>query len=87
MKDEVGISNIMAAVIDCDLYQSYLDTFAFVWPRLVDGGFIHLDEYYSLKFPGARLATDEFLQDKNAKLEMAQTKPGDFERWFCRKIA
>jgi hypothetical protein len=85
MKDSLGIDKIMAAVVDCDLYQSYLDTLEFVWPRLEHGGFIHLDEYYSLKFPGAKLATDEFLKDKKVDLKMSLTNPSDFERWHAIK--
>jgi hypothetical protein len=85
MTKQLGIDKIMAAVVDCDLYQSYLDTFEFVWPRLEQGGFIHLDEYFSLKFPGGKLATDEFLQNKNATLQMADIKTGDFERWYIIK--
>lgn len=76
---------IMAVLMDCDLYQSYLDTFAFVWPRMSRGAMIYLDEYYSLKFPGARYATHEFLEDKKADLRMAPLKPGDFERWYVLK--
>ena len=85
MTRECGVDKIMATVVDCDLYQSYLDTFEFIWPRLERGGFIHLDEYYSLKFPGAKLATDEFLKDKNADLQMSDLKEGDFQRWFAVK--
>ena len=76
---------IMAAILDCDLYQSYKDAFNYIWPNLEVGGMIHLDEYYSLKFPGARLATDEFIRDKKAKLEMCEQKKGDFERWHLYK--
>ena len=85
MNDDLGINSIMAVVVDCDLYQSYLDTFEFVWPRLEQGGFIHLDEYYSLKFPGAKLATDEFFKDKKVSLKMADTKTAEFERWYAIK--
>lgn len=76
---------IMAAILDCDLYQSYKDAFNYIWPNLEVGGMMHLDEYYSLKFPGARLATDEFIRDKKAKLEMCKQKKGDFERWHLYK--
>lgn len=78
---------VMAALMDCDLYASYIDTFRFVWPRLATGGMIYLDEYYSLKFPGARLATRDFFADKpeQADLRMAPLKPGDFERWSVVK--
>ena len=85
MKESHGVRKIMSAVIDCDLYQSYLDSLNFIWPRLSLGGFIHLDEYYSLKFPGARRATLEFIEDKpEASLEQ-RNHPEDFERWFLQK--
>jgi hypothetical protein len=76
---------VMAMLMDCDLYQSYIQAFEFVWPRMVGGAMIYLDEYYSLKFPGARMATDEFIDGKAARLVMAPQKPGDFERWFLLK--
>ena len=85
MQDSLGIDKIMAVVVDCDLYQSYLDTFEFVWPRLEPGGFIHLDEYFSLKFPGGKLATDEFFKGKKVDIKMSVQKPGDFERWYAIK--
>lgn len=78
-------SRIFAVLMDCDLYTSYLETFQFSWPRLVRGGMIYLDEYYSLKFPGARRATDAFLADKEARLSMAPRKTGEFERWYVVK--
>lgn len=76
---------VMAGIFDCDLYQSYLDAFNSVWPRLTCGGMIHLDEYYSLKFPGARIAVDEFVSQKSARLEMVPRITGDFERWCVYK--
>jgi hypothetical protein len=78
-------TKIMAVLMDCDLYQSYIETFNFVWPRLVIGGLIYLDEYYSLKFPGGKIATDEFIKNKKAKLIKAKQKRGDFERWYLIK--
>ena len=75
----------MAVLMDCDLYESYRTVFASVWPSLSTGGMIFLDEYYSLKFPGARIATDEFCAIYDARLEMAPFIPGDFERWYLIK--
>ena len=79
-------SKIMAALLDCDLYMSYKIALPFIWDRLVQHGYIFLDEYYSLKFPGARIATDEFFIDKDDKPRKYKTKLGDFERWYVRKI-
>lgn len=73
---------IMCALMDCDLYQSYITSFNFIWPRLINGGLIYLDEYYSLKFPGARIATNEFIESHGeAALERFSTDNSEFERW------
>jgi len=86
MRAENGPENIMCALMDCDLYQSHLMAFEFIWPRLVNDGLIYLDEYYSLKFPGARIATDEFIKTQHgAELERFPSSPGEFERWGLRK--
>jgi O-methyltransferase len=50
--------------IDVDLYKPTLDSLNFFGKRMVNGGLILLDDYGSLHFPGAKLATDNFL-DKN----------------------
>lgn len=76
----------MAALLDCDLYMSYNRALPFVWERLVLGGYVYLDEYYSLKFPGARIATDEFFATKRDKPHKHKDEPGDFERWGVRKL-
>jgi len=78
-------NTIMATLLDCDLYQSYIDSLPFIWKRLSKGGYIYLDEYYSLKFPGARIATDEFFSDKRDKPQQHEVELGDFERWYVRK--
>lgn len=78
--------NIMAVMVDCDLYQSYIDTFQFTWPRLVRGGMYYLDEYFSLKFPGARIACEEFFKIKPHQMVKAPVISSDqFERWAALK--
>lgn len=82
-KKKNGPDEIMAALMDCDLYESYRTAFSFFQSKLVQGGMIYLDEYYSLKFPGARYATNEFLADNpDFRLSCYQKDFGDFERWF-----
>jgi len=76
---------LMAAILDCDLYESYHTTLNFIWPKLVENGYIYLDEYYSLKFPGAMIATDEFFSNKDQKLNCHIKEKGDFERWSVKK--
>lgn len=80
------MDSLMSVLIDADLYESYKVCLPFVWGRLSRGGYIFLDEYYSLKFPGARVATDEFFADKQDKPQCHKLIEGDFERWYVRKL-
>jgi len=75
----------MSALIDCDLYESHKISLPFVWNRMINGGYMYLDEYYSLKFPGARIAVNEFFANKDFKPQVYSKKPMEFERWFVRK--
>jgi len=77
--------NILSGIIDSDLYNSYKVALKFFWPRLIKGGCLYLDEYFSLKFPGARIAIDEFLLDYDGSLIKYHDNPLDFERWFLKK--
>ena len=50
-------------------------------------GVCYLDEYYSLKFPGAKIAVDEIVsQYKNLKLELMMREPDGFERWHIVNV-
>jgi len=77
---------LMAAIFDCDLYESYMTGLPFVWERLSRHGYVYLDEYYSLKFPGAQIATDEFFEARGDKPFMHKLAQGDFERWAIQKM-
>ncbi len=81
MTADSGPEKIFFVNLDCDLYDGYKLSLPFVWDRMPTGGYIWLDEYYSLKFPGARIATDEFFVDKADGPEMDERLPGEFERW------
>jgi len=74
-----------AVLLDCDLYESYITTLNFVWPSLSIGGMVYLDEYYSLKFPGARKACLEFLANKKVSYHHEIDKNNGFERWWVIK--
>jgi hypothetical protein len=78
---------LMAVLMDCDLYESYRVALPFIWNRLAIGGYLYLDEYYSLKFPGARIATDEFFASKDDRPQRHIIEPGDFERWYVRRLS
>ena len=46
--------------IDVDLYKSTRDCLDYFVPRMSPGGIILCDDYLSVRFPGARMAWDEF---------------------------
>jgi hypothetical protein len=56
--------SIFSCNIDCDLYLGYKEVLPYVYNNLEQGSYVHLDEYYSLKFPGARIACEEFFKEK-----------------------
>lgn len=80
--DRLPELRLAAALLDCDLYDSYRIALPFIWDRLASGGFVFLDEYYSLKFPGARIACDEFFAAQDARPQRAEPEEREFERWF-----
>ncbi|MDC0939996.1 macrocin O-methyltransferase [Candidatus Pelagibacter sp.] len=76
---------IMAINFDLDLYQPYKIALPFVWKNLSKGGYIHLDEFYSLKFPGPRIATTDFLKKNNLIVKYNKTRKGEFIRCYIKK--
>jgi hypothetical protein len=71
-------------LMDCDLFEGYASILPIVWKNLSPGGYIYLDEYYSLKFPGPRLAVNKFVRDSGCNL--VELEPWlDFERWAIKK--
>lgn len=71
-------------LMDSDLYLSYHKVLPIVWSHLSPGGYIYLDEYYSLKFPGPRLAVNSFVQKYSCNLVRLEDWL-DFERWALVK--
>lgn len=57
--------------LDCDLYSSYKTCLEFVYPRMLPGSYIVLDDYRlpANVYPGADRAVDEFFADKPEKPE------------------
>jgi hypothetical protein len=76
---------LMAGLLDCDLYLSYQTALPFIWQRLSPGGYMWLDEYYSLKFPGAKIACDNFFSVLKVKPRKYPQQDREFERWFAIK--
>ena len=77
--------NVFASNIDCDLYDGYIQSLNFIRKYSKSGTYIHLDEYYSLKFPGAKIATDEFLKNKKNNVINYISKGDDFYRCYIKK--
>ena len=51
-----------------------------LYKNIVSGGSVIFDEYYSHKYPGARIAVNEFFENKKGYFEKYITPEG-FERW------
>ena len=81
-------NNIGAILIDCDLYLAYKSILNSLWPIIDNNTIIYLDEYFSFKFPGARIATDEFLNSlENGSYRLSKISTnGDFERYTLVKL-
>lgn len=53
--------------LDCDIYDSVKEALEFFYPRMLSGGIIVFDDYAEPNCPGAKLAVDQFFQDKPQK--------------------
>ena len=80
-----GPDKLLAGIVDCDLYISYQTTLNFIWPKLIRGGGLYLDEYFSLKFPGGKISVDEFLETHDGLLQKNHDDNLSFERWMLFK--
>lgn len=65
-------SKISVAHIDVDNYDSVKACIEFIYPRVLSGGYIIIDDYNCNSCPGAKKAIDDFLIDKKEKLILAQ---------------
>lgn len=59
---------ISFAFLDGDYYESVLTPLKLIWPRLVSGAVIVVDDYANEALPGAAKAVDEWLATHPAKL-------------------
>lgn len=58
-------TRVAFAHVDVDIYRSVMDCCSFIFPRLVDGGFMIFDDYGFPSCPGARQAVDEYFVGKS----------------------
>jgi O-methyltransferase len=66
--EDVPLGSISFAMIDVDLYEPTLASLRRMYPRLMMGGAIFLDDYGYRNFPGAKIAVDEFLREHEPTL-------------------
>jgi len=76
---------VFSCNFDVDLYMPYKVGLPLVWRKLSKRGFIHLDEYYSLKFAGPKIATDDFLKKNNIQVKKNKTRKNEFKRFYLQK--
>ena len=53
-----------------DLYSSYSTCLPYFYDRLAVGGIIGFDEYNDLKWHGAKIAIDEFCEERDIVLKI-----------------
>lgn len=80
-----NLVKISSCNIDCDLYDGYKITLPYVYKNLSKRGYIYLDEYYSLKFPGAKIATDAFCKKIKILPKKHKVRKGEFDRYYLTK--
>lgn len=76
---------VFSANLDCDLYLGYKYALQLAYPLAVKGAMINLDEYYSLKFPGARIAVAEFINKFGGSVTLLSNRQNSFSRWAIFK--
>ena len=76
---------IAGVFMDCNLYEPHKKALSFSWKYLSKHGQIFLDDYFSLKYPGARIAINEFCKEQKIKVNKVINYPGDFPRFFLKK--
>jgi len=59
---EVADKNFAFVHIDVDIYAPTRDSLEFFYPRLAKGGFIQIDDYNSIDWPGCNKAVNEFME-------------------------
>ena len=77
--------SIFSVNLDSDLYDSYKVVLENIYSKIVKNGYLHLDEYYSIKFPGCKIAVDEFCKKKNIKVKRNKNYDWEFERYYIQK--
>ena len=78
--DEIRERKFRLAHIDVDLYKPTRESLEFFYPRIVDGGFIIMDDYGFKNCPGAKRAADEFAEKQGIQILQLTTGQGVIEK-------
>jgi hypothetical protein len=62
--------------LDVDLYKSTLEAIEWIYPRMVDGGIIAIDDWNWEKCAGAKLAVEQFMADKQEPIKISASTIG-----------
>jgi len=71
--------------LDCDIYSSYKECLHLLYENLTPGGVVVFDDYPGAKWPGAKIAVDEFFATRPESIELSNDRPE--AAWFVRKGA
>ena len=71
-KNPIPKEKICLLHIDLDLYDGYKNALEIFWDQISSGGIILFDEYNEPNWPGATLAVNQFLEDKNINRDEIQ---------------
>lgn len=64
---------IAFAFLDGDYYDSIIDPLTLIWPRLLPGAIIVVDDYVNEALPGAQRAVDEWAKRYGCKVKTEQS--------------
>lgn len=64
---------ICYAFLDGDFYESIMDSFKLVWPKLATGAVVIIDDYQNVSLPGAKQAVDEWAQKMDIEIRVEKS--------------
>ncbi len=62
--------SIIFAFLDGDYYESIIDSLKLIWPKLLPGAVVIVDDYQNEALPGAERAVDYWLKRYSARLQV-----------------
>lgn len=84
--DEEYPERICFAFFDGDFYSSIIDSFTKVYPKLVKGARVLIDDFEHPHLPGCQRACHDFLQDKPEQIEVLKDDTGRASEGLLIKV-